>query len=214
MSFGSDLDMEGFTRAFADHDIRPLLGLSVPNAAAEKIAGDSALLRNVYEQWKRKNAERSAPPARSAPQRSTLPSAPPQATAAPPKGTVTKESLQTMSTREVEDIAIGGGWPHVIAAYVLLLSAWVAMSIGFFIADDRSRGSGVYGQSSMAAVIPSLWWAALFTAAAFALAVVGTTRSNRLRATVSFVAGVIALVATVLMIVVIILSGVAVSTLQ
>lgn len=165
-------------------------------------------------QWKRKNAERPASPAPSAPQGSTLPPVSPHVATTPGKGTVTKESLQTMSTREVEDIAIGGGWTHVVAAYVLLLSAWVAMSIGFFIADDRSGGSGVYGQSSMAAVIPSLWWAALSTAAALALAVVGTTRGKRVSATVSFFAGVIALFAAGLMVVVIILNGVAVSTLQ
>lgn len=214
MSFGSDLDMEGFTRAFADHDIRPLLGLTIPNAAADKIAGDSELLRNVYEQWKRKYLAQPVSPAPSAPRESTLPPVPSHATATPPKGTVTKESLKTMPTREVEDIAIGGGWPQTIAAYALLLSAWVAMSIGFFIADDRSGGSGVYGQSSMAAVVPSLWWAALFIAAALALAVVGTTRSKRVSATVSFVAGVVAVFAVVLMIVVVILNAVAVSTLQ
>lgn len=53
MHFGSDLDIDAFRRAFADHQVRPLLGLDIPDGAAARIAEDDGLLRNIFDQWRR-----------------------------------------------------------------------------------------------------------------------------------------------------------------
>lgn len=219
MSFGSDLDYEGFSRAFADHRVRPLLGLSVPDEAAAIIAADDGLLRNVFAEWRRTQADTASET--PAPSFSVAAQALPHT---PPHSTTAVRAQQPPKDREVADgesevAPSSTGFWAVIGAAFSLLASWVAMAIGFFLADDRRVPRGEfgflrYGKESFLVAGDGLVWAAIFTAVALALAIVGVIRGGYARRKFAFIGGIVEIVVVVLMTVIIIFNAVYISTWQ
>lgn len=182
MSFGSDLDLDGFTRAFADDDIRPLLGLDITPSAAAKISNDPALVRSVYVQWQR--GQQPTPFQQPA---------------------VSEGGHRLASDTET------GLWAAIFGA-LMLLAAWVAMAVGFTVADAHRQDYLTYGQQSFLIAGDSLVWAGCFTAAALIFAWVATSRGHRRRRRFSHIAGIVELVGVVLVTVVIIFNAVEIHT--
>lgn len=226
MSFGSDLDLEGFTRAFADHDIRPLLGLDIPDAAAEKIAGDSDLIRNVYDEWQRAQtpvAVKTAP-ARPA-SRATIPPHTSTAMRAPhpltsgPAGSMSEAELRGHLPAPKPTTDAATGFWAVIGAVTALVSAWVAMAIGFTLADARRIPRGEfgllgYGKDSFLVAGDSLIWASLFTVIALILFTIAILRGGRAGKRFSFVGGIVGVILVAFVTIVIIFNVVEIFTWQ
>ncbi|MGI0522144.1 hypothetical protein ABY45_16355 [Microbacterium maritypicum] len=214
MTFGRDLDLEGFTRAFADHDIRALLGLDVPDAAAEKIAGDSGLIRNVYDKWQRAQQSSTAPaPRAAAPAKAAAPIPPRTSTAKRAPHPLTSGPAGTMSEAEMRGPFPGAtpttdaatGFWAVISAVAAVAVAWVAMGIGFALADARRIPRGEfrllgYGKESFLVAGDSLVWASVFTAIALILFIVGIVRGGRAGKRSSFVGGIVVAFVTIVII--------------
>ena len=220
MSFGSDLDLEGFTRAFADHDIRPLLGLNIPDTAAAKIAADDALVRNVFEEWQRSQKPAPATAARPSirPHTSAATRAPHPLTSAPMGSMSDAEQRGPLPGTSATPDAATGFWA-VIGAATAIVASWVAMGIGFNLADDRMIPRGEfgllgYGKQSYLVAGDSLVWSSVFAAIALILSVVAILRGGRARKRFSFVGGIIGVVVVALVAIVIIFNTVDISTWQ
>lgn len=236
MSFGNDLDLEGFTRAFADHDIRPLLGLDIPDAAAEKIAADGALVRNVFVEWQR--AQKPAmsgvaapaitkpapapgavtPPTRIPPHTSAARRAP-HPLPSMPAGSMSEAELRGPFPGATATAATATGFWAVIGAATAAVASWVAMGIGFTLADDRMIPRGEfgllgYGKQSYLVAGDSLVWASVFAAIALILSVVAILRGGRAGKKFGFVGGIVGVVVVALVTIVIIFNAVDISTWQ
>lgn len=155
--FGQDLDFDSFARAFADDELRVLLGIELSPMAANRIAEDPALLLNIFRQW----ANTHQP------------------------GTLVNESVSTPIVTRVSSPSTGvptgspdleeeyppyfyaptGLWQLIFSA-VLLLAASVSTYLGHFYArSERIRGDGVilyYGSASVTAMGQGIAWAILF----------------------------------------------------
>lgn len=221
MSFGSDLDHDSFARAFADHDIRPLLGLTIPDSAATKIVADQVLMQNVYAEWKRKQPRTAAlTAARSG--AASAPVSPKLAPigAAPRTGSRASSSstgLGKASTAELRDLARGTGFWAAVLAAASLLAAWVSMSIGFFLAEDRMTPKGEfgflgYGRASYEVAGDSLIWAGVFAVAALVFSGVAIRRGKDTGRRFPFWTGIVGAVAAAIVTVVIIFNSVRIST--